>query len=637
MEVSPILTETSPPEVPLARLTSESRAPGSPVTVDAHDEDMAPVQAEDINQAGVQMTEGQAKFYVASQCQRWKEAPTGRTVPPGTRYEWPFGKPDSQAYYLATLQTSRYLEQRMSVASQAGAWMLRVRRNTFGLALDLTGLMIPVGRLSPVECVAIIQTLLAESGFEFENVIPFWSDARISKVHSELIELVCDDLQRLLSVEPFGVETTDFGNDSKILVGPEEPSRLKATFRLTSLWKIADEYLRKLTNTMWRCRILNHNENQVDLQKRNEDAVIVGDQIIQKMTRMMRGINADALEVAMEMSGHAEKGLPLTAIHEVKDSMAQMQKTQETLMAAMSALALRDAGNMDVKEESESLLEDVRQQVAETHMETQRRQHLDEMAAFEKEFQTLRLVRDQEREANKNLQSFLVGRLKKQAERPGVYDNGLKPVPEATTQVYANSDSTVEKPVPSGVNMGVPPVLRKQMVPPEVKTLYATQTQVALRDLDETKENVPRVTAKAATTTAVKVEATTDVRKAPAEGKPRKRTTRKPDQGRKEPPKDDSKKKSTPPSQPTVKYGPPDVEPSDDDNDSDNGSGDSDSDSSSFEDLASGTQARVTGQRTVMFNPMVNITALEDFDEKQPLAARTRWLEKFQSLAVMGR
>ncbi|OWY92657.1 hypothetical protein PHMEG_00038252 [Phytophthora megakarya] len=173
------LTETSPPEVSLDRSSPESRAPGSPVTVDAHDEDMAPVEAEDVNQAGVQMTEGLAKFYVSSQCQRWKEAPEGRTVPPGIRYEWPIGKPDSQAYYLATLQTSRYLEQRMSVVTQAGAWIseLRVRRNTFGLALDLAGLMIPVERLSPAECAAIIQTLLIESGFEFKNVIPVWSEA----------------------------------------------------------------------------------------------------------------------------------------------------------------------------------------------------------------------------------------------------------------------------------------------------------------------------------------------------------------------------------------------------------------------------------------------------------------------------
>ncbi|OWZ01368.1 LOW QUALITY PROTEIN: hypothetical protein PHMEG_00027257 [Phytophthora megakarya] len=251
------------------------------------------------------------------------------------------------------------------------------------------------------------------------------------------------------------------------------------------------------------------------------------------------------------------------------------------------------------------------------------------MGAFEKEFQTLRMERDQEREVNKNLHSFLVGRLKKQAERQGVCDNGLKPVPEVTTQVYVNSDSTTGRSVPSGVNMDVPPVLEKQMVPPEVKALYATQTQVALRDLDETRGTSS--TAKAATTTAVKPEATTDVRKAPVEGKPRKRSTRKPDQGKKEPPKDDLKKKSTPPSQLTVKHGPPDDEPSDDDNNSDKESGDSDSDSSSFGDLASGTQARAAGQGTIMFNPMVNITALEGFDEKQPL------VEKFQSLAVTGR
>ncbi|OWY96275.1 hypothetical protein PHMEG_00033499 [Phytophthora megakarya] len=61
--------------------------------------------------------------------------------------------------------------------------------------------MIPVERLSPAECVAIIQALIIESGFEFQNVIPVWSEARISKVHPELIQLGCDDLQRLLSVE----------------------------------------------------------------------------------------------------------------------------------------------------------------------------------------------------------------------------------------------------------------------------------------------------------------------------------------------------------------------------------------------------------------------------------------------------
>ncbi|OWZ05811.1 hypothetical protein PHMEG_00022028, partial [Phytophthora megakarya] len=463
MEVPPALTETPLPEVQLTHPTSESQTSRSPVTVDARDEDMTPAQVESVSQAGAQITEDQAEFY-----------------------------PDSQAYYLATLQTSRYPEQRMSVATQTGAWIseLRVCRNTFGLALDLTGLMIPVERLSPVECVATIQTLLPESGFKFQNVIPVWSDARISKVHSELIQLVCDDLQRLLSVELLE----------------------------------------------WR-------------------------QLISEATRIF--LSDEELDVLMTVTD-GQTPETLTAIHEVKDSMAQMKKTQETLMAVMSALALRGAGNMDVKDEQEPLLNAARYQApgsqspevphveagylaqdalesrfaeyqgrAETHMEAQRRQHLDEMTAFEKEFKTLRLERDQEREANKNLQSFLVGRLKKQVECQGVCDNGLKPVPKMTTQAYVSSDSTTGKPVSSGVNMGVPPVLRKQMVPPEVKTLYAIQTQVALRYLNETKENVARAaTAKAAPTTAVKTEATADVQKAPAEGKPRKRSVRKPDRGR---------------------------------------------------------------------------------------------------------
>ncbi|OWY90328.1 hypothetical protein PHMEG_00041589 [Phytophthora megakarya] len=68
MEVSPALTEGLPPEVPLACSTSDSRIPRRPVSVDARDEDMAPAQTEDVNQAGVQMTDDQAKSYFASQC-----------------------------------------------------------------------------------------------------------------------------------------------------------------------------------------------------------------------------------------------------------------------------------------------------------------------------------------------------------------------------------------------------------------------------------------------------------------------------------------------------------------------------------------------------------------------------------------
>ncbi|GMF32152.1 unnamed protein product [Phytophthora fragariaefolia] len=79
-----------------------------------------------------------------------------------------------------------------------------------------------------------------------------------------------------------------------------------------------------------------------------------------------------------------------------------------------------------------------------------------------------------------------------------------------------------------------------------------------------------------------------------------------------------------------------------DNSDSDSRSGSSDqdsdhSDSSSFEDVVPNVPT-VTGPGGTMFTfrPYVNASALEDFDEKAPLAVWTRWLERFQSIAVQG-
>ncbi|GMF41724.1 unnamed protein product [Phytophthora fragariaefolia] len=81
---------------------------------------------------------------------------------------------------------------------------------------------------------------------------------------------------------------------------------------------------------------------------------------------------------------------------------------------------------------------------------------------------------------------------------------------------------------------------------------------------------------------------------------------------------------------------------SSDNSDSDSSSGSSDqdsdhSDSSSFEDVVPNIPT-VTGPDGTMFTfrPYVNASALADFDEKASLAVRTRWLERFQSIAVQG-
>ncbi|KAK1932601.1 hypothetical protein P3T76_012185 [Phytophthora citrophthora] len=72
------------------------------------------------------------------------------------------------------------------------------------------------------------------------------------------------------------------------------------------------------------------------------------------------------------------------------------------------------------------------------------------------------------------------------------------------------------------------------------------------------------------------------------------------------------------------------------DSGSDSASGNSDS--SSFEDASSGvtTTTGPNGTTTYLFKPFVNVSTLEDFDEKAPLSTRMRWLERFQSMSVQG-
>ncbi|GMF39316.1 unnamed protein product [Phytophthora fragariaefolia] len=79
-----------------------------------------------------------------------------------------------------------------------------------------------------------------------------------------------------------------------------------------------------------------------------------------------------------------------------------------------------------------------------------------------------------------------------------------------------------------------------------------------------------------------------------------------------------------------------------DNSDSDSSSGSSDqdsdhSDSSSFEDVVPNVPTVIgPGGTMFTFRPYVNASALEDFDEKASLAVRTRWLERFQSIAGQG-
>ncbi|KAL4129535.1 CCR4-NOT transcription complex, subunit 3 [Phytophthora ramorum] len=153
--------------------------------------------------ADVQMTEAQAKAYVADQVRRWERDVSEKNVPPDVKYDWPQVRLDSESFMVASLTTSDYLRRRMSMPTQADAWIaeMQLRRRTFGMARDLTAALIPPGMFTPRDCVAVLQTILFEAGFEFVNLVPGWFRTRVYKVHPDLVRRVVGEMLQLLVVE----------------------------------------------------------------------------------------------------------------------------------------------------------------------------------------------------------------------------------------------------------------------------------------------------------------------------------------------------------------------------------------------------------------------------------------------------
>ncbi|OWZ00308.1 hypothetical protein PHMEG_00028531, partial [Phytophthora megakarya] len=81
---------------------------------------------------------------------------------------------------------------------------------------------------------------------------------------------------------------------------------------------------------------------------------------------------------------------------------------------------------------------------------------------------------------------------------------------------------------------------------------------------------------------------------------------------------------------------PSDSDPSSEDDDSDSSS--DDSDSSFYEPLSDMVAPKAThgGTTTMIIRPFVTASSLDDFDEKASLSERTRWWERFQTLAFQG-
>ncbi|KAE8909038.1 hypothetical protein PF005_g27544 [Phytophthora fragariae] len=84
---------------------------------------------------------------------------------------------------------------------QACVVELNLDRRDLATAQDVVAAEIPVGIFSPRECIAVLQTLLFEAGFHFDNLVPVWFSTRASKIAADLVRSLVGDLQRLLAAE----------------------------------------------------------------------------------------------------------------------------------------------------------------------------------------------------------------------------------------------------------------------------------------------------------------------------------------------------------------------------------------------------------------------------------------------------
>ncbi|EGZ18086.1 hypothetical protein PHYSODRAFT_331950 [Phytophthora sojae] len=168
-----------------------------------------------------------AKTYAALQASRWERARSGLTLPPNVEYAWPESRPDSVLWLTATIVTSKYLASKVASQDPAEGWLadLAPSRRDLSTTQDLAGVQIPTGLLDSRECVAVLQTLLFEAGFQFVNVVPAWVEMRVSKVEPMSIRTLVGDVQRLLAVELIEWRELVVGATFKILPALEAQAK----------------------------------------------------------------------------------------------------------------------------------------------------------------------------------------------------------------------------------------------------------------------------------------------------------------------------------------------------------------------------------------------------------------------------
>ncbi|RLN97265.1 hypothetical protein BBJ28_00024237 [Nothophytophthora sp. Chile5] len=149
-------------------------------------------------------SDAEAVAYGDLHLKRWQETPHQLVLPVDVVYDQREQGFSMRAWVQAAFRTSAYLSEQESTSSQDNAWLrtLKARRKQLPVTSDLRAMPVSPKLLSPVACVAVLQTMLLESGFEFVNIVPVWGETPgLSEIPSRHVQRGAETLCSCLGDE----------------------------------------------------------------------------------------------------------------------------------------------------------------------------------------------------------------------------------------------------------------------------------------------------------------------------------------------------------------------------------------------------------------------------------------------------
>ncbi|KAE9295241.1 hypothetical protein PR003_g24069 [Phytophthora rubi] len=187
-----------------------------------------------------EMTEVEMITYGRSQLDLWVTLPPGVVHPIDVAYGSRYEGYDLWGFIRAAGTTARHL---MSVTQTSAARWLNVfnaERRQIPVVFDLKAVRVSLGLMPPIACVALLQTMLLEAGYEFQNHVPAWHTlSEVSSVSESQIRLEVERIGHFIRAElvawKFAVGSTPYyvrSPSDSLLIASVQTSESRVGFPL---------------------------------------------------------------------------------------------------------------------------------------------------------------------------------------------------------------------------------------------------------------------------------------------------------------------------------------------------------------------------------------------------------------------